>query len=514
VSGLSRRSFLGGALAGGALAGASTLLPGSARASGSLTLTPAFGGPYKILEIYLNGGADLWMHAYQVAWAKYATWLGHSASTSGLDYITSTDWSTAFAVSGGGSPPHPTWVPAHPTDHITFGTDAASQAVRWGAALKPLWMTGLQYSTRMIMVGHGFFPHEGGIPLALTGTSFGRPIACGLGAPLNRVRAAGSPPVSWVLPVRAAGIGALTVQSAAATGFHGAQNQPVVIAVGDNSIFGRIARGTPAGSTVARAAGDPLRTLYKDSYRSMLNHGGRARSRAYDAYEGSLLTMEGYAGVSSQIAGLSFATPASPDVYNNGVSTAIKAAFGLFAAAARHVTVVDTDWDTHSNGGTYTASDYAINNTRKVYAIAHAIAHAAATGAFNPADTMIYIHSEFGRYHEGSNGTQHGPRAYPVMLIGGPVNTAASPSNPLVGTALDLSSSSIINDPNATDLDYSGDTYGITDVRAAVALAAGIDPWNSDMYVESDDWLGNVVAAAGGSTSASNYTLQTDILGA
>ncbi|MFT3774942.1 MAG: DUF1501 domain-containing protein [Minicystis sp.] len=528
MSNISRRSLLRGLLAGGALAGASSVLPRSAAASGPLSITPTFGGPFKILEIYLDGGADPWMHFYQTAWGPYTTWINNTGSTVGLNHITPTTWSTIFQTAAGGPGPHPSWVPTAPTgagNSIVFGYDVAGHAVKWGPALKPLFVNGLQSFTRMIMVGHNFFPHEGAIPLAITGTGLGRTIACSLGAPINRVRPSGAAPVSFVIPIRPSGISGSTMASVAATGFHGAQNTPVIIPVGaSTSIASRLNRDVATGSTVTRSAGDPLRTWYNNEYRGMLYRGGRVRSRGYDAYEGALTTLEGFAGVRTRITGINF-NPTSNDVYGNSTATAIKAAFQLLTpgAGARHVTVVDSDWDTHNNGiGGLDATSYAVYNTRKVFTIAHAIADAYASGVFNPATTMIYIHSEFGRFHEGTNGTQHGPHAYPVLVMGGPVNSGWFPSSALVGATVDFTvpTPPPMDDPNAPYLDTTLDaysvpmTYGITDVRAAVALAAGIDPWHTDMYVESNDWIGDQINAAGGATSASLPVLASNILGA
>jgi hypothetical protein len=491
MSGLSRRSFVRNLVAGGLLAGAA-MAPRRARATGGpLDGGLSTGGPYKVLEIFLNGGADLWPHLFDTSFASNVSWV----NPAGLATISSTDWNTLFAPVT-----EPTWVPTGASDTHTFGTLPGIGSVRWGPAARPLWESGLASRSRMVVVGHEFFPHEAGVPLALTGTSIGRPSGFALGAALNRNRLSGEAPVGFVVPVRNSGIPGHILSAASAVGFHGAGNRPVVIGCGTNSIFTQIARDTPVASTVARADGDVLRSYYNGRYRSMLLRGAtRTRSSGYDAYEGSHSTLVDHAGVAARLSepGLTFLLPATSTAVDNPTSTAVRAATGILAAGARHVTVLDSDWDTHANAAGPTPESYALFILRKTYWLTHALAEAVDSGALDLSDTLVYIHSEFGRNHEGTNGTGHYPAGYPVLLIGGPI------VNP--GIAGNFTS------PGAYPV--SDGNYGVAAVRASVALAAGLDPWHADMYSQSHEWLGNAVLGYGTPSAANVPELETNILG-
>lgn len=490
MSGLSRRSFVRNLVAGGLLAGAAAA-PRRARATGG----PLDGGlsdghTYKVLEVFLNGGADLWPHLFRTSFVNDV-----SLVNPGLATIPTSTWNTLFAPVT-----EPTWVPTGPSDTQLFGTLPGAGDVRWGPAARPLWQAGLGARTRMVVVGHEFFPHEAGVPLALTGTSLGRPSGFSLGAALNRNRLAGEAPVGFVVPVRSSGIPGHILAAASAVGFHGAGNRPVVIGCGNDSIFSNIARDTPGAGILARSDGDVLRNYYNGRYRSMLVRGAtRTRSVGYDAYEGSLGTLVDHEGVASRLSepGLTFVNPSTSTVVNNPTATAIRAAAGILAAGAQHVTVLDSDWDTHANAAGPTPEAYALFILRKTYWLTHALAEVVDSGALDLSDTLIFIHSEFGRNHEAANGTGHYPAGYPVLLMGGPVVTP--------GIAGDLTS------PGTNPV--SDGTYGVADVRAAVALAAGLDPWHTEMYSQSDRWLGEAVQDYGTPSDANVPVLETNILG-
>ncbi|MFT3766691.1 MAG: DUF1501 domain-containing protein [Minicystis sp.] len=498
MSRLSRRTFLKGALAGGALAGASGLLPMTAGATGLVPATLGNGQTYKILEVFLDGGADFWAHAYDVP-----SWVGRATRfqpglltiplTSPLD-----DWHPLFTGA------NPAWVPSLPSDRWYFGAAANGEQVYWGPALKPLWPHAGR--ARLIAVGHGFSVHDLATYLALTGTSLGRPIAASLGAALNRSRAPGEAPVSFVVPVAQGGFTSnTTLPAATATGFHGADNQPVLVTCGNTSIQARLDRSTPAaGSTVARASGDPLRNHYDTRYRAMLFNGGsRSRSRAYDAYEGSLATLEQHAGLRQRLQGVSFALPSTANAADNATSTAIRAAAGLLGNGARHVTVVDNGWDTHDDSAYSTVEGYAAYVTRKTFQLAHALAEVIAAGTLDLTSTLVFVHSEFGRrqsWVSGGNGGDHNPSGYPVLLLGGPI------THPGIA-------GSITGPTSPGGAPYFDGNHGVAAVRGAVALAAGIDPWQPDMYAESTEWLGGALQSFNTPADGNAAVLEQAILG-
>ncbi|APR83110.1 Hypothetical protein A7982_08459 [Minicystis rosea] len=477
MSGFSRRSFLKGALAGGAIAGASAVVPRIAGASGLTTATLSNGRTYKILEIFLDGGADFWAHAYQVP-----TWVGNATQYNpGLSTISTgspNDWSPLFTgVSD------PTLCPPTPLHRTFFAFAPNGDRVYWGPGVTPLVPHAGR--ARMVILRHSFPFHEGAGPLALTGNALGRAGAFSLGAAVNRTRAPGEAPVSFVIAV-GEGHGTNTLSSATAIGAHGTENAPVLVAMGNTALAAQLARDVPpAGSTVARSDGDALRRHYNNRYRSMLYHAGsRTRSRAYDAYEGALGTLQQHQGVQARINGVSFAVPPTTNAAQNATVGAIEAAAGLLANGARHVLVADAGWDTHTGSYYSTFEGYAAYLTKRTYQVAYGIHKVIASGAIDLDDTLVFIHSEFGRHQSSpnsngvvGNGTEHNPEGYPVLLLGGPITTRGI-AGILTGPA------------NPFGIAVGDGVYGVTAVRAAVSLAAGIDPWQADMYSQSEDWFG------------------------
>lgn len=487
-----RRTLLRG-IAAGALAGAA-VRPRIARAApgdldgGLSTLTS-----YKVLEIFLGGGADLWPAFYYVPGeVSNASWV----NPYGLDDIAPADWAAVMAGC------NPAWEPAGPTAVTSFDTSPTlGSAVHWGPATAPLTALGLDSVARVAVVGHEFPPHEGGVPLALTGTSLGRPIGFGLGAALNRNRPSGDAPVSFVIAVRDSGIPGYILRAASSYGFHGAGNRPAVIGCGSDHIHDQLDRtALIPGSTISQADGDTLRAYYDSRYRSMLRRSAvQTRSSGYEAYQGSLSSVLDFAGVESRLAGATFVPPLVNTAADNPTATAIRAAAEVLSAGGQHVTVVDIDWDAHENGlGGITKQSYAAYNLKKTLWVTHALAEVIDSGALDLSTTLVYIHSEFGRVHEGTNGGAHHPDGYPVVLLGGPI------VNPgLVGDFGGLGTNP-----------YTDGDYGVAAVRAAVALAAGLDPWHPDMYAQSNEWLGNVLSGYIGSLSSANIpVLETAVLG-
>jgi hypothetical protein len=111
------------------------------------------------------------------------------------------------------------------------------------------------------------------------------------------------------------------------------------------------------------------------------------------------------------------------------------------------------------------------------WSTSRAIEEVVASGDLDLDDTMVLMHSEFGRYHPGgaATGTEHWTRGYPMVLIGGPVRTRR------VRGALSFSTPQGV----ATG-GWNNQPHNPTDVRCAVALAAGLDPFGPDMYALTD----------------------------
>ena len=107
-------------------------------------------------------------------------------------------------------------------------------------------------------------------------------------------------------------------------------------------------------------------------------------------------------------------------------------------------------------------------------------------GLISLSDTMVVIHTEFGRepWIEIDRGRDHWPVGYVTTFIGGPI-----PNGPSIGGGIDPSDGYTM-----TDFRYSP-----TDVRGAMLLAAGIDPFadgNFNVAAFSDALKSNPVTVS------------------
>jgi Protein of unknown function (DUF1501) len=442
---ISRRKLLGACA--GLAAGSALLDPGIARADHYV----ATGGPtYKVLEIYLKGGLSMG----ETLWSVDAATDAWSFITPG---VTDLEWSALV----------PGTVPADqvPADFSFDSTWLASipadgRDLFLGPSAKPLAAASVLDRARVVATSHDLLPHEAAVPFTLMGNRLGRAVSSGLGAVVNHLHSGVIDVPSVVFHKNADAF----LHHALATGQFGAEHTPLAVRVGQDVSFDR---GALEASGFSREDGDPLRGLYVSRYENLLTHGvDRTRSRAFDAYDGSNLHLGNWAAIDSLLAPLDLVVGASPDRVDNHTVKAIHAASSLLTGTSVEYALVfdqglTNDYDSHN----VTASElvHAERQAVSFWSVCHALAEAVLAGTLDLDTTMVVINSEFGRKDkDGGTGTEHSFRGYATMFLGGPILAATST---VIG--------------NLDDDAVATDDVSAVDVRAAIALALGIDGYTA-----------------------------------
>ena len=462
---------------------------------------------YKILEIYLRFGASQWetlwlpgsnlapnFSDFDMGLPNTAPHPGAAASSPGAFNVNDLSWNAGLA---------PCQAPNLPTasnNSKRFASQSGGGHIHWGASARPLYQRthattdDIFERCRMVTQHHELFPHEAAIPYALTGSTLGNPSLAGTGAAIQRRFQATNPnevlPISYVLYN---GNTSLNPQNyAAANGSHPGSARPLVIQLsGSNSFFDNLARSgvTAESDEILRA----LRHEYRDRMR-FRGSGKPVRSAGFEGYwtaaelldkaptlqnlfANQLLVVDSSAAKCPDQAGITTST-------QHGIKTQLEAAAELLAnGPARYVFTMD-------NGITNTYDTHTVNHFEQVNAnLYNLFSHLSSmikhpnnnpTGLIDLDDTMIVINTEFGRtpwraFDDGPNpgdpkvarGRDHWPLGYNTLLIGGPVQGGAS-----IQGAIDTS----------TGRTESAHRYSPTDIRGAMLLAAGIDPFEDGNF--------------------------------
>lgn len=298
--------------------------------------------------------------------------------------------------------------------------------VRIGAGLHPLVQLGAHDQMRLVAMRAPFDVHTLSSAHALTGTGVGQPGAMSLGARIQATMGATDTPASWVLD--AAQIGRITAM-AAATGTLGGQYRPFVLPIGSDAVIPRLERGQGLGQ-LHRDQIDPILDLYRNRYAGLLTHEtGRVRSAAFDVYTDSVDRLIGWAPIHAALQGAPpLAQSSSSSFVNNRTTVAVRMAGHLFAQpSTRCVTIIgdrSPNLDTHTGFGDDDGTDYVGHATRHngaLWGVCEALREEIATGNIDLAETLVVISSEFGRYHDGVNGSEHRASGYASVALGGPI---------------------------------------------------------------------------------------------
>ena len=442
--------------------------------------------PRKVLEIFLRGGASQW----GAFW--YDPILGGSRTGSpagtGDDDISTTDWGNL--ITGGGAPTVHNWE----SRQIGRAAGPMFRLKNNGAGTPNRKLADYM---RVLYVAHDLLPHEAAIPYATTGTTLGRPHQAGLGAAIWRRHDPVAPAGirSLVLQVGGASGDDLAANYLASTGQHGVMYRPPIVKLGDTAFYDALPR-----TGLTSLPQEDFKKFYRNRYEARLKYSGApsaVRSAGWTAYQASLDTMQQYHDdlytlLTAYAADL-FPNPAItvPDYHTNNLSrNAVKTAIKMLKAPGsllKHVAVVDggveADYDTHKPppAGTIAAGRVEIVQNGNIWNICDTLANN--LNAILDNNIVVLIHSEFGRREETpDDGTEHHMPGYTNVVIGdvitnpgftGEASGADGSVAAMIATAAGHPFSPIAGQPIA---------LSPTDVHAAVAACAGIDPWQADMF--------------------------------
>lgn len=422
---ISRRKLLTGA---GALAAAAALPGRSVWADGPVgeewapyPYVDTWGGPKKILEIFLYGGLSAWESFYVDLQDKLF-------SSTLLDAFNSTSLLPACGGTGDG------------TNLLQF------PGMQWSVATSPLWNRGdLLARTRVVTMTHDLTAHPVAIPLALTGRPLGDGRAAGLGAAIKR-RYPGQHTSYILMPDsgRFFSGDAASFTAWLSAGGHGSAARPVLVPMS----AGASDLASWAERTSVSAGADALGAYYASLYEGNL---AGSRSRGYDAYKAALDSLPGSPSLTgvfnSSLRGEgAAATHCSTNVYFSGTPRNTTAACLDMAAwlfntkGTRYVGMVDvgvgTDTSAAYDGHHHTAGVTFGNLFLLLKELSRVTSpETPAAQRISIDDTLIILNTEFGRTPERQfpEGRDHYGRGYVVVLIGGPIQATDSGDPKLIG---------------------------------------------------------------------------------
>ncbi|MEQ1502570.1 MAG: DUF1501 domain-containing protein, partial [Myxococcota bacterium] len=413
-------------------------------------------GHYKVLEILQLGGVS----------HRETNWIEQPDAAPVWRQLSAVNWAQITP-----SPPNAT------------ATYPVVTGVNLGPACEPLHDAAIRDRIRMIAVAHRLPPHDPARAYVLGGRTLGRSQYFGLGAAVQRKRGVvGGLPAAWILDTGQP----LIASYAAATGLHLGQSRPIVLPITDldSGFVTRLDRSM-------RDDADALLAWYDCRYADGLTFpsGDPARSAGYAGYTTARAALEQWPQLHQHLVGappLHVGVPqAQFTASRNRTQQAIVVATWLLANGADYVCVIDNgapkngiNVDSHA---TLTMAEHAQIHTTNMWSACQAVRSqvtATAGARLNLDQTMVLLHSEFGRYHDAGTGTgsDHWHLGYPMTLIGGPIRQSGVRGTLAFGS-----------DPRGlASGGWSGAAHDPVDVRAAVAMAAGIAPFSPDMYSLSD----------------------------
>ena len=437
-------------------------------------------GGYKILEIWLDGGASPWETFWFPDADDSVDEVAMSLANLPLDDI---EWA------GGSTPEDPcdtADIPSSFSDMANFGVSASNHQIYWGPAAKPLWSRDDIFDRcRMVTLAHHLLPHQAAWPYALAGLPLGNLRRAGTGAAVQRRQMAINPgnvvQSSYVIHPRRDDV----ADSAAATGAHPGSARPLTVSIeAAQSFANQLARD--GVSPESDALYDALRHGYFDRMR----WGGLdlpVRSQGFGSYRVASELLLGATTLQDIFSADNLALDSYPAICPAiGTPQYTQSPFfklELDAAArllsedlARYVCVVDKGitglHDTHSDTHLLLTCGNLLDVSRRLAAI---IMHTDnPDGTIDLDDTLVVINSEFGRTPTFQSisgnpgfGRNHWPFGYTTILIGGPI---AAGSRGIRGGF------------DAQGAALPEHQYSPTDMRAALLLAAGIDPFAPDTF--------------------------------
>jgi hypothetical protein len=345
---------------------------------------------------------------------------------------------------------------------------------------------------RLCVTTHRLEPHEGAVPLVLTGRPVGQPAAAGLGTHIQRYFAdhfssGRAAPFSYLFAT--GGISSDNVSAAAATGLHPGYARPLKITITNAAQFARLLNREQIGNVTDPKLYDELMQRYVEEYRARLRFPGRsdvARSRRFNDLALAANTVGNVEAIRAVLSEEVFATRPGEtcgierDIDIPGMS--LEAARHLLThptEPARYVCVSDIGLFEASGGGGYDTHTRNSRDTSRNFnnLLKNLLAIINAPGETDPKklnldDTLIILNTEFGRTpfpQGGGSGRNHWPYAYVTTLIGGPITKKERGIEGAIG-------------PDG----LARQAITPAQHRMAALLALGIWPFSSESFAVSD----------------------------
>lgn len=484
---VSRRLLLQGA--GSALALAATRR--ARAANGLINRNVPGAGAFKILEIHFAGGLNhretFWVERPDEAPVKRA--------------LHNFDPTTNATVNPSGAPATWTsWVAgmnAYETNGYKVGTSSGGTTIHLGPCGRPMVTSSVAIGApllsrmRVVATGETNPAHAVAQSWMLQGQPLNSARASGIGAAVMRQTSL----PSFVFFNSNSGLSQTAANAAMATGFHGGSNAPYLVPFDNPAIVSLL-----ADPRVPQR--DALSKLYDDRYEEGLTFadpagGGRARSVALDRYLASIGGAFNGAALSASLGALSASS--ANVIWDNGTRRAIKASASLLASGlSAYCCVCDPGlskgYDLHSsavNGNT----EHAALNTSNVLNVLRTIREEVDAGTIDLDETLVVLSTEFGREYLNVDGSEHGYHGFAVALLGGPIEAGAGGVvGDLPFTPADDGNAGEASPPAYAAGGVDGTSVGPTDLRAAIALAAGIHPFQNEVYQVSEAHVGPLSA--------------------
>ena len=449
-----------------------------------------------VLEIFLYGGLSPWETFYVVpeyGQADNTQWWSFQGGEDSVENVYK-------ACYGDAAPPM----------LMDWLTDSNMAQVRKGPFTEPLRSrTDIVERIRMHVNTHTLEPHEGAIPLALSGYRLGNPKLAGVGSAVQHYFQARDPsttePFSYVL-FSPGDFPTDNLRSASAVGAHPGSARPLAINVQANQAFANALSRATVGAD--RAQFDALLNHYTSRFQQKLMAPGKdlgTRAPTFGDWQFAnstlqntdalvdIITPELFSGVGGDACGES----SSPNYPFMG----LRMAAHLLTrpdSKAKYVNVIDGGLIPASGGGGYDTHnahvrDSGRNLTNLWKALVGIINEPEENDPtkLNLSETLVVINTEFGRtpWSQNGDGRNHHPYAYVTLMFGGPAGLLQPGLLGAIG-------------PDG----YATQAMSPAETRAGILSALGIYPFAPECYAVSD------VAGAGNETEAALW-IKESVLG-
>lgn len=454
-----------------------------------LGMLPLHRQPQRVLEVFLLGGLCPWDTFYVVPEfgdpARGGPFAGHQWWTFQGDGDLSPQ--SMFARCGGGS--RPLLQP--------FGLDSEGVQVQLGPWVYPLRdRPDILARMRIWVLHHTLEPHEGAIPLGMTGHGRGVARMAGLGAHVQRYHQdrwtqGARAPFAYTIFQSSMDIDS-NGDAATAIGLHRASARPMAIRLGPEApLYEQLLRRAAGGK---QGPLDALIGHYTQRLRGRLIAPGRtteARSSAVSDYAFAREVMQNHGQLASMFTPDALAVGEAAMCERASQADETQASLRLAVSLlthpqqpARYVNVVEGGLYTDEAGQGYDTHQHHIlqGSPNVVYALRRMAEQINEPGEGDPSKLdldrdMVLINTEFGRTpvreitedRPDGTGLDHWPFAYVVVGFGGPIDADRAGVVGAIGE-------------NSQPISW----HSPTEHRAAMLLSMGIWPFSPEAFAVGD----------------------------